>query len=161
VAPSVQRRKVWLTPTTWLPCTNAAKTRNPLKFAGVPQTTGSISSASGSKFTILWGHEDILLLKNIFPIVDMCPSCEDIQIHIQIQIYIAPNSLIKRDRGDGKTEATKLCDGAHMAIFADFFASCISREPHAARFRPASEIRTKATPCVWKYGRHPICDGWD
>jgi len=35
-----------------------------------------------------------------------------------------------------------------MAIFATFFASCISREPRAARFRPASEIRTKATPCV-------------
>jgi len=32
-APSVQRRKVWLTP-----CSNAAKTRNHLKFAGVPQT---------------------------------------------------------------------------------------------------------------------------
>jgi len=25
-----------------------------LKFAGVPQTTGSISAASGPKFTILW-----------------------------------------------------------------------------------------------------------
>jgi len=35
-----------------------------------------------------------------------------------------------------------------MVIFGDFFASCISREPHKARFRPASEIRTKATPCV-------------
>jgi len=46
-----------------MPCSNAAKTRNPLKFAGVPQTTGSISDASGPKFTILWGHvEDILLL---------------------------------------------------------------------------------------------------
>ena len=43
---------------------------------------------------------------------------------------------------------TKLCDGAQMAIFGDFFASCISRQPRAARFRPASEIRTKATPCV-------------
>ena len=29
-----------------MPCSNAAKTRNPLKFAGVPQTTGSISAAS-------------------------------------------------------------------------------------------------------------------
>jgi len=38
VAPSVQRRKVWLTPTTRVPCSNAAKTRNLLKFAGVPQT---------------------------------------------------------------------------------------------------------------------------
>jgi len=43
-----------------MPCSNGAKTRNPLKFAGVPQTTGSISAASGPKFTILWGHvEDI------------------------------------------------------------------------------------------------------
>jgi len=25
-----------------------------------------------------------------------------------------------------------------MAIFGDFFASCISSEPHAAGFRPAS-----------------------
>jgi len=35
-----------------------------------------------------------------------------------------------------------------MAIFGDFFASCIFSEPSAACFRPASEIRTKATPCV-------------
>jgi len=35
----------------------------PLKFAGVPQTTGSISAASEPKFTILCGHlEEILLL---------------------------------------------------------------------------------------------------
>jgi len=34
-------------------CSKAAKTRNPLKFAGVPQTTGSISAASEPKFTIL------------------------------------------------------------------------------------------------------------
>jgi len=35
-----------------------------------------------------------------------------------------------------------------MAIFGDFFASCVFSEPRAAGFRPASEIRTKATPCV-------------
>ena len=51
-----QRRKVWLTPTTTAPCSNAAKTRNPLTFAGVPQTTGWISAVSRPKFTILWGH---------------------------------------------------------------------------------------------------------
>ena len=33
-------------------------------------------------------------------------------------------------------------------FFATFFASCIFCEPPAAGFRPASEIRTKATPCV-------------
>ena len=43
---------------------------------------------------------------------------------------------------------TKFCDGAQMANFWRFFASCICSEPRAARFRPASEIRTKATPCV-------------
>ena len=37
----------------YMPCSNPAKTRNPLKFAGLPQTTGSISAASGPKFTIL------------------------------------------------------------------------------------------------------------
>jgi len=35
-----------------------------------------------------------------------------------------------------------------MVIFGDFFGFCISIEPRAAGFRPASEIRTKATPCV-------------
>jgi len=66
-APSVQRSKVWLTPTTRVPCSNAAKTRNRLKFAGVPQTNETISAAYGPKFTILWGHvEDILLLNKFF-----------------------------------------------------------------------------------------------
>ena len=79
VAPSVQRRKVWLTPNTGLPCSNAAKTRNPLKLAGMPQTTGSISAASGPKLTILWEHVlEIMLLKEFFPIVDTCLSSEDI-----------------------------------------------------------------------------------
>ena len=44
---------VWLTPTTRVPCSNAAKTRNALKFAGVPQTCQRISPPSGPKFTIL------------------------------------------------------------------------------------------------------------
>jgi len=70
---------VWLTPTTREPCSNAAKTRNPLKLPGVPQTNERISAASGPKFTILWGHVgEISLLNNFFPIVDMCRSCEDI-----------------------------------------------------------------------------------
>jgi len=47
-APSVQRYKAWLTP-----CSTTAKTRNPLKFAGVPPTRQQISAASGPKFAIL------------------------------------------------------------------------------------------------------------
>jgi len=51
----MQRRKVWLTLTTLLLCSNATKTRRPLKFGGVPQTGKPISAASRAKFTILWG----------------------------------------------------------------------------------------------------------
>ena len=58
---------VWLTPITTVPCSNAAKTRNPLKLPGVLQTNETISVASGPTFTILWGHlEEILLLKKFF-----------------------------------------------------------------------------------------------
>jgi len=49
-----------ITNQTRVPCSNAAKTRNPLKFVGVPQTTGSISAVSRPKFTILSGNEDRL-----------------------------------------------------------------------------------------------------
>jgi len=37
----------------YMQCSNAAKTRNQLKFAGVPQTGQPISAVSGPKFTIL------------------------------------------------------------------------------------------------------------
>jgi len=47
---------VWLTPTTRVPCSNAAKMWNPLKFAGVPQTRQQISAASGPKCIMLWGR---------------------------------------------------------------------------------------------------------
>ena len=58
-----------------LPCSNAVKTRNPLKLAGVPQTTGTISAASGPKFTILWGRvEDILVLNKFVVRLSICAS---------------------------------------------------------------------------------------
>ena len=40
----------------YMPSSNAAETRKPLKVAGVPQTPETISAASGPKFTILWAH---------------------------------------------------------------------------------------------------------
>jgi len=51
----------------WMPCSNAAKTRNQLKFAGVPQTGQPMSAVSGSKIAILWEHaEEVLMLNNFF-----------------------------------------------------------------------------------------------
>ena len=51
----------------WMPFSNAAKTQNPLKFVGVPQTPETISAVSEPKFTILSGHvEEVLLLNKFF-----------------------------------------------------------------------------------------------
>ena len=71
---------------------NASKTRNPLKFAGVPQTPEPISAVSGPKFTILWGHVEEILLLNAF---------SDFRYVHQLRRY----------------SPTKLCDGVQMAIF--------------------------------------------
>jgi len=99
-----------LTPTTRVPCSKeTAKTRNPLKFARVPQTRQQISAVSRPKFTILSVHvEEVLLFNKFFPIVDSCRSSEDI--------------------------ARQSCA---MVPKWRFFASCISIEPRAAHFRPA------------------------
>jgi len=93
----------------YMPCSNTAKTRYPLKYDGVPQTRQSISGVSGPTFTILSGHvEEVLLLnKFFFPIVDTCLSCEDMARH--------SCAMVPKWR---------------------FFASCICSEPRAAHFRP-------------------------
>jgi len=71
---------VWLTPTTRVPCSNANKTRNPLKLPGVPQTNETISAASRPKFTILWGHvEEMLLLNKFFFRLSICALIVKIQ----------------------------------------------------------------------------------
>ena len=104
---------VWLTPTTRVPCSNTAKTRNPLKLPGVPQTNEKISAVSGLNFTILWRHVGEILLLNKF--------LSDCRYMPQLQRY----------------SPTKLWDGAQMAIFGDFFGFCNCSEPRAAHFRPA------------------------
>ena len=63
----------------YMPCSNAAKTRKPLKVAGVSQIPERISPTSRLKFTILCIHvQEILLLNKCFPIVDTCVSCKDV-----------------------------------------------------------------------------------
>jgi len=62
-----------------MPCSNAAKMRNQLKFSGVPQTGQPISAVSAPKFAILWDiWRRYWCLTGFFPIVDSCLSCEDI-----------------------------------------------------------------------------------
>ena len=52
----------------WSAVHNAAKTQKPLKFAGVPQTTGPISAPSGPKFTILWEHVEEISFTCSYPL---------------------------------------------------------------------------------------------
>jgi len=123
---------VWLTPTTRVPCSNAAKTRNPLKLAAVPQTNKMISAASTSKFTILLGHlEEILLLHKFF---------SDCRYVPQLRRY----------------SPTNLCDGAQMAIFGEFLRPAFA----ASRVQHISDLHSKfalGPHHVSKYGRHPTC----
>ena len=115
-----------------MPCSNAAKTRKPLKVAGVPQTPERISAASRPKFTTLCGHvEEILLRNNFFPIVDTCLSCEDI--------------------------ARQSCGMVpRWRIFASFLRPVFA----ASHVQHISDLHSKFAlrpHHVWKYGRHPIC----
>jgi len=134
--PSVQWRKVWLMPTTRVTCSNTAKTRNPLKLTGVPQTTELISAVSGPSSPHcedMWGR--YCCLTSFFLTVDMCLSCED----------RAPQSCAMVPR---------------WRIFGDFLrpvfsASCVQ---HVSDLHLKFALRPHH---VWKYGIHPICDGWD
>jgi len=103
----------------------------PLKFAEVPQTTGWISAVSRPKFTILCGHvEDISMLNNFFPIVDMCLSCEDI--------------------------ARQSCA---MVPRWRFLSTFLRPAFPASRVQQVSDLHLKFAlrpHDVWKYGRHPI-----
>ena len=52
------------------------------------------------------------------------------------------------------------CDSAQMVTFGDFMHPLFS----ASRVQHVSDLHFKFAlkPLhVWKYGRHPICDGWD
>jgi len=116
---------VWLTPTTRMPCSNAAKTRKLLKFAGVLQTRQSISAISGRKVIILLGQvEEILLLNKFF---------SDCQYMPQLRRY----------------GPTKLCDGAQMAIFLRL-AFPASRVQHISDMHSKFTLRPHH---VSKYGR--------
>jgi len=84
----------------------------------------TISAASGPKFTILWAHvEDILLLKSIFPIVDMCLSCED----------IARQGCVMVPR---------------WRLFGDFWVLHFQRAARSTFQTCNSKFALRATPCV-------------
>jgi len=124
---------VWLTPTSRVPCSNAAKTWNPLKLAGVPQTSQQISAGSRPNFTILQGHvEEVLLFNKFF-------------------FRLSIRALAAKIRPDKVAWWCRDGDFLHPVFTA-------SRVQHISDMHSKFALRPHH---VWKYGRHPICDNWD
>ena len=68
---------VWLTPNTGVPCSNAAKAWNPLKFAGeLTKRSRPLVCRSSPYCEDLWRR--YCCLTSFFLIVDTCLTCEDI-----------------------------------------------------------------------------------
>ena len=112
----------------WMPCSNAAKTQNPLKFIGVPQTPEPISAVSGPKFTILSGHvEEVLLLNKFF---------FRLSVHA-LGAKIWPDKVVRWCR-----DADFLCP-----VFA------ASRVQRISDLHSKFALRPHRVP---KYGKHPI-----
>jgi len=110
---------------------NAAKTWNPLKFAGVPQTPEPISAVSGPKVTILRGHVEEVLLFSTFFRLSMCLSCKDIGQR--------SHAMVRRWR---------------IFLHPVFSASCMQQ---VSDFHPKFALRPNH---VWKYSRDAICGDW-
>ena len=115
----------------YMTCSNAAKTPNPLKFVGVPQTPVPISAVSGPKFTILSGRvEEVLLLNKFF---------FRLSIHALVA-KIWPDKVVR------------WCpDGDFLRP-----AFAASRVQEVSDLHLKFSLRPYY---VWKYGRHPICGG--
>jgi len=138
VAPSVQHRKDWLTPTTRCRAVTQPRRESRWNLEGCLKLPDGSPAISRPKFTILWGHvEDISLLNKFFPIVDTClrPNCEDI--------------------------ARQTCA---MVPRWRFLATFLRPAFPASRVQQVSDLHLKFALWphhVWTYGRHPISDRWD
>jgi len=104
--------KVWLSSGKRRHCSNEAKTRNPLKFAGVPKLPNRSQPLVGRS----------------------SPYCEDFW---RMYCYLTRFSDCRYMPYLRRYSPTNLCDGAQMAIFCVIFVSCISSESRAAHFGPA------------------------
>jgi len=113
-----------------MPCSNAAKMQNLLKFVGVPQTRQPISAVSGPTFTILSGHvEEVLLLNKFFRL----------SIHALV-VKIWPDRVVRWCRnGD---------------FLRPVFAA--SRVQRISDLHSKFALRLHHVP---KYSKHPISDG--
>ena len=133
---------------SWLPLSSdEVKTRKPLKLSGVPQyiypnilypilypnRCQPLVGRSSPYYEDMWRTYCCLTI--FFPIVDTCLSCED----------IARQSCAMVPR---------------WRFFGDFLRPAFpaSRVPQVSDLHLKFALRPHR---VWKYGRHPICNGFD
>jgi len=131
VAPSVQRRKVWLTPTTRVPCSNTAKMRKPLKFAGC-------KLANRSQPLVGWSspyYDDVGEL-SVFN-----------KFFFRLSIH-ASAAKIQPDK------VVRWCQSGNFLLPV----LSLSQVQHIWDMHSKFTLRPHQ---VWKYGRHPISDRWD
>ena len=106
---------------------------NLLWFPKLANRSQALVGRSSPYCTDVWGR--YCCVEIFFPIVDTCLSCEDIARQ--------SCAMVRRWR-----------------IFGDFLRPVFS----ASRVQPVLDLHPKFAlrpHHVWKYGRHPICDGWD
>ena len=125
----VQRRKVSLTPTTRVLCSNAAKTRNPLKLAGVPQTANRSQPLVGRRSLY---YEDMWRRYR----------CLTSFFRLSIRALTA------------KIQPDKFVQWCQNGNFLRPVFSA-SRMQHISDTHSKFALRPHH---VWKYGRHPISD---
>jgi len=136
VAPSVQCRKVCLMPTTRCRAVTLPKRETRWNLHGYPKLVNQSQPLVGRSSPYcgdMW--RTYCCLTSFFLIVDMCLSCND----------IARQSCVMVPR---------------WRFLATFLRPVFS----ASRVQQASDLHLKFAlrpHHVWKYGRHPICSGWD
>ena len=100
---------------------------------GVPQTRQQISAFRRRKFTILWRHVG------------------DVWVFNRFFLWLSINASAAKTQPD---KVERWCQNG------DFLRPVFS----ASRVQHISDMHSKFAlrpRHVWKYGRHPICDGWD
>jgi len=127
---------VWLTPISRVSYSTLPRRETRWNLLGCPKLTKRSQPLVGrSSRYCNWHVGEILMLNKFFPIVDTCLSCEDI--------------------------ARQSCA---MARRWRFFASFLRPVFSASHVQCISDLHSKFAlrpHHVWKYGRHPISDGWD
>jgi len=134
VAPSVQHRKVWLTPTTRCHAVMLPRRKTRWNLQGslkLPDRSQPLMGQSSPDCAGMW--RTYCCLTSFCPIVDTCLSCEDIARQ--------SSAMVPRWR--------------FSAIFLRPVFSA-SRVPQVSELHLKFALRPHH---VWNYGRHPICGG--